>query len=143
MANLESQRDAGAVGGGSSSGGEEAAGPRLISAPLFDSMEKALKDQGPSIVSKVKGTFRFVLNGGEGVWYLNLKTGDGTLAEGDKTSKADVTLTVGDEDFAQIVSGKLNPQQAFMKGKLKIKGNMALAMKLDSVLKLAKKKANL
>ena len=34
----------------------------------------------------------------------------------------------------KMVRKELNPQQAFMKGKLKIKGKMALAMKLTSVL---------
>lgn len=33
--------------------------------------------------------------------------------------------------------------QAFMKGRLKIKGNMGLAMKLEPIMKLARKKANL
>lgn len=35
-------------------------------------------------------------------------------------SGADVTIVVGDDDFVQIVTGKLNSQQAFMKGKLKV-----------------------
>lgn len=50
---------------------------------------------------------------------------------------------VSDDDFVQIVTGKLNSQQAFMKGRLKIKGNMGLAMKLEPIMKLARKKANL
>ena len=45
------------------------------------------------------------------------------------------------EDAVDAVGGlfgKLNPQQAFMKGKLKIKGNMGLAMKLGKVMEAAK-----
>lgn len=37
-------------------------------------------------------------------------------------SSADVTISVGDEDFVKITTGKLNSQQAFMKGKLKVRG---------------------
>lgn len=38
---------------------------------------------------------------------------------------------------------KKKSHQAFMKGKLKIKGNMGMAMKLESILKLARTKAKL
>ena len=39
-----------------------------------------------------------------------------------------------DADFLNIVNGKLNPQMAFMSGKLKIQGDMGLAMKLAQIL---------
>ncbi len=71
---------------------------------------------------------------------LDLKNGAGSLkksAEG----KPDITLTLSEADFLDLSSGKLNAQQAFMKGKIKIKGNMGLAMKLGTVLAAAKPKA--
>jgi putative sterol carrier protein len=91
----------------------------------------------------VKGSFRFLIEGDEGCWLLDLKAAPGRMVVGDRESKADVTLMAGDDDFVQIVTGKMNAQQAFMKGRLKIKGNMALAMKLEPIMKLARKKANL
>ena len=54
--------------------------------------------------------------------------------------KADITITIKDDDMVDLASGKLNPQQAFMKGKLKIKGNMGLAMKLGTVIDSARPK---
>lgn len=139
MTNIESQKG--------KDDEEEPAGPpappALQSAGMFEMMEKALKDEGPALVSKTRGVYRFVINQGEGVWVLDLKNGNGQIRAGDKDSKADVTLTVGDDDFVLICSGKLNAQQAFMKGKLQLKGNMGLAMKLEPILKLARKKANL
>ena len=51
--------------------------------------------------------------------------------------KADVTLTMADEDLVDMMTGKLNPQKAFFKGKLKIQGNMGLAMKLQEFQKRA------
>ena len=54
-----------------------------------------------------------------------------------------MTVVVNDEDFLQIAGGKLNPQKGFMAGKIKIKGNMALASKLQQVLKLASPGAKL
>ena len=58
-----------------------------------------------------------------------------------KVKKADITITIADQDMIDMASGKLNPQQAFMKGKLKIKGNMGLAMKLGTVMEAARPKA--
>lgn len=54
---------------------------------------------------------------------------------GSPESKPSTTLTVSDDDFMQLAEGKLNPQQAFMKGKLKITGNIMLAQKLAPLLK--------
>ena len=47
---------------------------------------------------------------------------------------ADVTLTADAETFQDMMSGDLNPTAAFMSGKLKLDGDMALAMKLGAVL---------
>ena len=49
-------------------------------------------------------------------------------------SAADCTVHVAIEDFKQIVSGDLNPQMAFMSGKLRVEGDMSLAMQLGSIL---------
>jgi len=50
------------------------------------------------------------------------------------TGGAKCTVTAATGDFMNIVSGKMNPQMAFMSGKLKIKGDMGLAMKLQKVI---------
>jgi putative sterol carrier protein len=51
------------------------------------------------------------------------------------TYKPACTLQLSDENFAKLVKGELNPAMAFMSGKLKIKGDLSLALKLQSVLK--------
>lgn len=42
---------------------------------------------------------------------IDLKTAQGALYKGPYSSKADVTFTVADEDFMDVVLGKLNPQK--------------------------------
>ena len=43
------------------------------------------------------------------------------------------SITVSDDDLVAIATGKSNPQQLFMKGKLKVKGNILLTTKLDQL----------
>lgn len=65
---------------------------------------------------------------------LDLKTPavyEGPLKDG----KPDVTMTVADGDLVEIASGALSPQVAYMKGKLKLAGNIMLAQKLGPLLK--------
>lgn len=57
------------------------------------------------------------------------------VQEGAPSGKVDTTLTVSDDDFVDIALNKLNPQTAFMKGKLKIQGNIMLTQKLVPLLK--------
>lgn len=42
---------------------------------------------------------------------IDLKNGSGSLHQGPNSSKADVTFTISDEDFMEVVQGKLNPQK--------------------------------
>lgn len=49
-------------------------------------------------------------------------------------SDADTTISVSKEDFEEIADGKQNAQMAFMMGKLKIDGDMGVAMQLGQIL---------
>jgi len=89
----------------------------------------------PSLVQAIAGVYHFQISGPGGVtksWGVDLKNGKGSVMEG-KPDKPDCTLTVGDEDFVGMMTGKLNSQQLFMQGKLKIGGNMSFAMKLNKL----------
>ena len=47
------------------------------------------------------------------------------------------TITVSSEDWLAMLNGSLNPMQAFMSGKIKLDGDMTLAMSLQQVMNLA------
>ena len=46
-----------------------------------------------------------------------------------------ITMTMKESDYLDMVNGKLNGQMAFMSGKLKIAGDMGLALKLQNLFK--------
>ena len=48
--------------------------------------------------------------------------------------EADGTISVDKEDFLGLMSGDLNPMMAVMSGKVKISGDMGLAMKLQGMM---------
>jgi len=77
----------------------------------------------------------------EGIWYIDLKSGTGKLGKGPPPSEAGCTMTMDSDDFVKMFAGNLKPTTAFMMGKLKIKGDMGLAMKLEKL--MGKMRANL
>ncbi|KAI2467055.1 sterol-binding-like protein [Annulohypoxylon bovei var. microspora] len=74
-------------------------------------------------------------------WHIDLKE-KGAVGSG-VGSKPTVTLSLSDEDFAKLVAGQANAQRLFMSGKLKIKGDVMKATKLQPILQKAQTKAKL
>ncbi len=77
----------------------------------------------------------FDLAGDEGGKYW-LKVHDGTAETGKgEMESPNLTLSADAKDFIKIIYGQLDPTAAFMQGKLKIKGDMGLAIKFQSMFK--------
>jgi putative sterol carrier protein len=68
---------------------------------------------------------------GAGEWVVTVADGDVTVTEG--TGEADTTISTNEENFLAIARGEQNPTTAYMTGKLKIKGDMGAAMKLQKL----------
>ncbi|NXJ85499.1 HSDL2 protein, partial [Trogon melanurus] len=86
-------------------------------------------------VRTTQGVFQFELSGdGGGTWYIDLKTKSGSAGFGKPPVTADVVMSMSSADFVKMFTGKLKPTLAFMSGKLRIKGNMVLAIKLEKML---------
>ena len=52
-----------------------------------------------------------------------------------KDDEADSTITIKKKSLANMMSGKLDPMIAFMSGRIKVKGSMGVALKLQSLFK--------
>lgn len=68
----------------------------------------------------------------EGKYALKIAGGTCELIPGG-VEKPDVTFTVSDKDWLQITEGKLDPQSAFFSGKLKVSGDMGLALRVQQL----------
>ena len=66
-----------------------------------------------------------------GQWTVRVDDGQVSVAEG--AEEADTTISASQETFEKIVAGEQNPTTAYMTGKLKIKGDMGAAMKLQKL----------
>ncbi|XP_066262130.1 non-specific lipid-transfer protein-like 1 isoform X2 [Euwallacea similis] len=107
----------------------------LKSDAIFEYIIEQVKAD-PNKAKSVGGIFLYkVTKDGKVVkqWTMDLK--NAKVYEGEPESKPNTTLTVSDEDMLLLSEGKLQPQQAFMKGKLKITGNIMMAQKLTPLLK--------
>lgn len=61
----------------------------------------------------------------------------GAVGKGAPPKKASVTLSLSDDNFGKLVTGKANAQKLFMSGKLKVKGDVMKATKMEPILKKA------
>jgi putative sterol carrier protein len=68
---------------------------------------------------------------GAGQWVVAVTDGAVSVSEG--TGEADTTIATSEDTFLAISRGELNPTSAYMTGKLKIKGDMGAAMKLQKL----------
>ena len=89
---------------------------------------------GPN--SGLGGTLKFDF-GEPGSVLIDGKAAPNTVTEGEGKS-ADCTITVSLDNFQKMSSGELDPTTAFMQGKLRVAGDMGLAMKLGPMLQRAR-----
>jgi len=89
----------------------------------------------PEQVGDLNATFQFDLSGeGGGQWYVTIADQQLTVVEGTAPAP-NLTLSTSAEDYVAIVNGDLNAMSAFMQGKVKAKGDMALAMRMQTLFK--------
>jgi Putative sterol carrier protein len=86
-------------------------------------------------IKDLNGRIQFSLTGqGGGEWGVVLDDGKVSVNQGMMT-ESQLTVKTSTEIAEKLLSGKLNPMMAFMTGKIKITGDVALGMKLLNLLK--------
>ena len=99
---------------------------------IFNEMPKNLNADAAKGMNSV---IQFNLSGDNGgQWYATIKDGKAEVAQG-AAPAPNMTLSMSASDYVDMIMGKLNGQMAFMSGKLKISGDMGLAMKMQNLFK--------
>ena len=101
-------------------------------------VQEIVKQMGTALGanSGLGGTLKFDF-GAPGSVYIDGKSAPNTVSDGEGKS-ADCTISVALEDFEKMVKGELDGTSAFMQGKLRVAGDMGLAMKLGPILQKAR-----
>jgi len=94
---------------------------------FFDSLETRAD---ASRTAGMTNSYLFDIEGA-GRWTVNVDDGTVSVSEGGEDAEA--VITTSEATFEKIVSGEQNPTSAYMTGKLKVKGDMGAAMKLQKL----------
>lgn len=94
---------------------------------FFETLESRVDE---SKTAGLTATYLFDVDGA-GRWTVDVNEGKLSVTEGG--DEADCTISVSQENFEQLISRDLNPTTAYMTGKLKVKGDMGAAMKLQKL----------
>ena len=95
---------------------------------FFEGLESRVD---PSRTAGMNNTYVFDIDGA-GQWTVAVEDGRVSVTDG-AAAGADCTIASSAENFERIVAGELNPTSAYMTGKLKVKGDMSAAMKLQKL----------
>jgi len=84
----------------------------------------------PERAQEVRATIQYEITGeGGGCWYATIAAGACAIAEGTAPSPT-LTVTMAAQDWLDLTQGRLAGQAAFLSGRLKLRGDMSLAMRL-------------
>ena len=93
------------------------------------------------VVKETQCVYLFDIDGER--WVLDLKNGAGSIKQvGNDVSEADITMTMKEDVMVNVFTGKQNPATAYMTGKLKMKGDLGKAMKLQKLMSRLQKKTS-
>ncbi|KAI8443514.1 SCP2 sterol-binding domain-containing protein, partial [Phakopsora pachyrhizi] len=88
------------------------------------------------LVKMMKTCYQFVVknkDGKEALWFIDMKR-RGSIGKGKAPFKPDVTIWCSDSDLVALASGEANPQKLYAAARIKIKGNIDKALKVERIL---------
>jgi putative sterol carrier protein len=101
---------------------------------VIQRLAEQIRTKSPDTLRAAAGTYQFHLTGDDGGdWALIIQDGAADVVAGTEPA-AGVTVTMSAADFKDLAAQRLNAMSAFMAGRLKVAGDMGLAMKLAGLL---------
>lgn len=97
----------------------------------FQELKKKMNEQ-PEGIQRLNAVYQFDLNDGK-VYQFSFQNGQVEMGVGGE-KEPDCTLQLSDENVLKMIDGDFNTTMAYMTGKLKVKGDLGLALKLQSAL---------
>jgi len=94
---------------------------------FFETLETRVD---PAKAAGLNASYRFDIDGA-GSWLVEVD--DGKVSVTEDGGEADTIISTSAETFMKIAGGEQNPTSAYMSGKLKVKGDMGQAMKLQKL----------
>jgi putative sterol carrier protein len=94
---------------------------------FFETLESRVD---PAKATGLTATYRFEIDGA-GTWLVDVD--DGRVSVSETGGDADCTISASSETFMKIARREQNPTAAYMSGKLKVRGDMGQAMKLQKL----------
>jgi 3-hydroxyacyl-CoA dehydrogenase/3a,7a,12a-trihydroxy-5b-cholest-24-enoyl-CoA hydratase len=123
-----------AKGGAAGAPAAAPAGGGIGSAAIFGAIGKHIA-ANKGMGEQIKTVFQFILKDPDSSWVLDMKAGDGSVAQG-AADKPDVTLELSDADFVAMSTGKADPNKLYFGGKMKVSGNVMASQKLAFLQKI-------
>ncbi len=100
---------------------------------IFERVERKLKEK-PDDFTEVAAVYKFVIDGPEGgTWIIDLRKDTLGVREGDEN--AECTVRILDDHFVDLFTGKMAAESALLTGKIKLSGNVLLALRFAELLK--------
>lgn len=100
---------------------------------IFEKVERKIKERSEEL-SEVRAVYKFELAGPDGgTWIVDLR--EETLGVRETEEDAQCTFKSKDVHFISMFTGKLRPESALLTGKVKMSGDIGLAMKLGQILR--------
>jgi putative sterol carrier protein len=103
----------------------------MTCADVFQNMDKRFQELG---LRDVYGVFQFDISGpGGGRWHAQCQ-GDSVRVQPGTVDRPDVTILTSAENVVKLASGKMNPTLALLTRKVRLKGNLVLAARMQGLL---------
>lgn len=108
--------------------------PSLKTTKIFGMIKQIINE---NLVEKINAIFQFNITQNDkinGVWTVNLKNKNGYLHPGPSLEVTDCIIQISDSDLCKMADGELNHVVAYINGKLKVRGNLLIAPRLQDIL---------